>query len=58
MLLCITGGSYAVLVRRQLSSSHQESSSSLISIDEEAEIPSIPEEDADLIKRTETGENN
>ncbi len=49
----MAGGAYAVLVRRQLSSANHESSSSLASIDEEAEA--VPDDNADLMNRTETG---
>ncbi|EIE23519.1 putative ABC transporter [Coccomyxa subellipsoidea C-169] len=51
--LLAKGGAYAVLVRRQLSSANHESSSSLASIDEEAEA--VPDDNADLMNRTETG---
>lgn len=55
----IVGGAYSVLVRRQLSSANQELSTSLAAIGEEAEDEDLEngaaDENADLMKRTETG---
>jgi hypothetical protein len=50
LLIVWPGGSYAVLVRRQLSSANHDSTASLASIGEEPE-----DHNADLMNRTETG---